>query len=70
MVKKIATMMVTLLLALMIPSMAWATNVSLHLSSSTANPGDTITASGTNDPNVWISIKVLDSEQSIVFSTL
>jgi len=66
MVRKILTIMITLLLVLMIPSMALAVNLSLNLSSSTANPGATITASGTADPNANVFIKMLDSNQNIV----
>ncbi|MDD3652584.1 MAG: Ig-like domain-containing protein [Desulfotomaculaceae bacterium] len=41
--------------------------VTLNLSKSTAEAGDSVTASGTAKPNDWVPIKVVDSTQSIVF---
>ncbi|MGI5823928.1 MAG: hypothetical protein ACOX6Z_08320, partial [Dethiobacteria bacterium] len=36
-------------------------SVTLELSKDTAQPGDSVTASGRADANTWVSIKVLDS---------
>lgn len=44
-----------------------ATSVSLALSSDIANPGDNVTASGSADPNTWVSIKIVGSAQGVVF---
>ncbi len=41
-------------------------SVTLELSKYTAQPGDSVTASGTADANTWVSIKVLDSAQSVI----
>ena len=41
--------------------------VTLALSSSTAEIGDEITASGIADPDTWVSIKVVDETGNIVF---
>jgi chitodextrinase len=42
-------------------------SVTLELSKYAAQPGDSVTASGTADADTWVSIKVLDSAQSIIF---
>jgi hypothetical protein len=41
-------------------------SVTLELSKDTAQPGDSVTASGRADANTWVSIKVLDSAQSVI----
>lgn len=58
------------------PTEAWASDtgpsaggiaVSLTLSSSAANPGNNVTAAGVADAAAWVSIKIVDSAQNIVF---
>jgi hypothetical protein len=41
-------------------------SVTLELSKYTAQPGDSVTASGTADAGAWVSIKVVDSAQNII----
>jgi len=68
MVKKpIAVVVVALLIFSIIPGLALGAQVSLDLDKSSMVIGDNLTASGSADPSVWVSIKVLDSSQSIVF---
>ncbi|TEB07050.1 Chitinase A1 precursor [Pelotomaculum schinkii] len=43
-----------------------SSSVTLELSKYAAQPGDSVTASGTADANEWVSVKVLDSAQSVV----
>ena len=42
-------------------------NVSLNLNKTSAVAGASVTASGTADPNKWLSIKAIDSANNIVF---
>ena len=66
--KKILTVVLAVLLIIaMVPAPAFSAAISLNLSKSAAQPGDSITASGTADPIAWVSIKILDSSQGIVF---
>lgn len=48
------------------PGTASAANVSLSLSSSSALPGQSVVASGMADASTWVTLKVLDSNQSIL----
>ena len=59
-------LILALLAALLVPSLAFAVNVTLTLSSNTANPRDSVTASGIADPDTDVSIKVLDVDTSII----
>ncbi len=59
--KRIAIVVVGLLILLMIPGLALGVQVSTILSQSSAAVGDSITVSGIADPGEWVSIKVLDS---------
>lgn len=59
-------LILALLAALLVPSLAFAVNVTLTLSSNTANPGDSVTASGIADPDTWVTIKVLDDAKSVI----
>jgi len=59
-------LILALLAALLVPSLAFAVNVTLTLSSNTANPGDSVTASGIADPDTWVAIKVLDGAKSVI----
>jgi len=63
----LSILMVALLTVLLVPSLAFAADVSLDLSNTTVKPGDSVIASGSADANTWVSIKILDSAQSIVF---
>ena len=66
--KKILTVVLAVLLIIaMVPAPAFSAAISLNLSKYAAQPGDSITASGTADPIAWVSIKILDSSQGIVF---
>ncbi len=61
-----------LLLMLCLPAVAGAnsTEISLVLSTSTAAIGESVTASGTTNPNAWVPLKIVDEEESIlVFDT-
>lgn len=42
-------------------------NVSLNLDKSSAVTGDTITASGSADPNTWVCLKIVNDKGDIVF---
>ncbi|MDD3270018.1 MAG: hypothetical protein PHX14_11910 [Syntrophomonadaceae bacterium] len=44
-----------------------ATQVTLTLNTGSAAPGETITASGTADPNTWVAIKIVDTIGNIVY---
>ncbi len=69
--KILALLMVILVAALLAPSLAFAVEVSLTLSSNTASPGEQVTASGTADADEFVSIKVLDgAKQIIVFDAI
>lgn len=56
----------TSLLLVIIAGIAWAGNITLHLSATVARIGDTVTATGIADSNTFVSIKVLDSSRNIV----
>ena len=56
-----------LFLVFLLPGFAFAENVSLTLNPIKVAPGGEITASGQADPDVFISVKVLDSAQGIVY---
>lgn len=64
--KRIAIMVVALLIFSILPGLALGAGVSLDLSKSSAAIGDSITTSGSTGPNEWVSIKVVDSSGSIV----
>ena len=65
--KRIAFIVVALLILSIFPGLALGASVSLNLSNSSALVGDNITASGSADPNQWVSIKIVDSLGNIVF---
>ena len=65
--KRIAFIVVALLILSIFPGLALGASVSLNLSNSSALIGDSITASGSADPNQWVSIKIVDSLGNIVF---
>lgn len=49
------------------PLCAFADSVSLALNKNSVAPAGEVTASGQADPDTWVSFKVLDSDQAIVF---
>ncbi len=60
-----------LLLLICVPVMALAntsnnTNTTLSLSKTAALVGESVTASGTTEPNAWVPLKVMDAAQSIL----
>lgn len=66
--KKIIAVLITMLLILsMVPTLAFAGNVSLTLNPAEAAAGEDITVSGTADPDTFVSIKVLDTAEKIVY---
>ena len=65
--KRIAVLLAVLLILTTLPGLALGVQVSLDLSWNSTAAGNSITASGSADPNEWVSIKVLDNAQSIVF---
>ncbi len=56
-----------LFLLLSFSGFAWAADVSLTLNPISGYVGDSVTVSGTADPQVWVTIKVLDSDGNIVY---
>jgi hypothetical protein len=56
-----------LFLGFMLPGFAFADDVSLTINPTSVAPGGEITASGQADADVFVSVKVLDSVQNIVF---
>ncbi|MBP1926918.1 hypothetical protein J2Z76_002790 [Sedimentibacter acidaminivorans] len=54
-------------LSLMTPCLVFAADVSVIATPDSAYPGDEVTVSGTADPEIWITIKVLESSGSIVY---
>jgi uncharacterized protein YjdB len=65
--RKLAIIMTVLFIFTMLPGLALGgVEVSLDLSRDSAAVGDNITASGSADPDEWVSIKVVDSIGSIV----
>jgi hypothetical protein len=52
---------------LVMPATALAVDVSLDLSTDSALVGDSVTASGQADPDTFVSIKIVDSTESIVY---
>ena len=66
--KKIAYLQIILMLFMMcVPATLFAdTSITLNLSKSAATVGESVTASGTANPNAWVPIKVVDSSGSIV----
>ncbi|MGR6836660.1 S-layer homology domain-containing protein [Syntrophomonas erecta] len=68
MTRKLVAITISMLLVLsMLPGIALGNSVTLTLSTDSAKAGTNIMASGSADPDVWVSIKVLDSTQNIVF---
>ncbi|MDD3652581.1 MAG: S-layer homology domain-containing protein [Desulfotomaculaceae bacterium] len=66
--RRITAILVALLFLIsMLPGIAIANPVSLTLSTNNVEPGGQVTASGQADPETWVSIKVLDSDQNIAF---
>ncbi|QRN84802.1 hypothetical protein JR334_07355 [Clostridia bacterium] len=57
----------SLCLLISAPAEAWAADVNLSLNPSRGYVGDSIAASGTADAQVWVTIKILDSEGNIVY---
>lgn len=51
----------------LIGSAAAQSAVTLNLNPDTAIPGADITASGTADADVWVSLKVVDMKSNVVF---
>ncbi len=64
--RMVVMLLVVLQSALLVTQPGFAAGVNLTLSGSTARPGDSITASGTADPDTWVSIKALDATKNIV----
>lgn len=68
MTKKMTSMFVFILLIVsIIPGRVMGATVTLKLNMNSAPVGNTISASGSADKYSWVSIKVLDSNQSIIF---
>jgi hypothetical protein len=65
--KRIAVLLAVLLILTTLPGLALGVEVSLDLNRSSAMVGDSITASGSADPDEWVSIKIVDSSGNIVF---
>ncbi len=66
--RKMTVIIVTVLFLIsMAPGVAFADSVSLILSPDSVAPGGQVTASGQADPDTWVSVKILDSAQNIVF---
>ncbi len=63
----LAILTTTLLLLCIIPGLVFAADVTLELSVDNVKPGNSVTASGTADPDTWVSIKALDNAQNIVY---
>lgn len=61
-----AIVLAALLMITIIPSLAFAVNVSLNMSADFASLGDDITASGLADPDKWVSIKILDNTPQVI----
>ncbi len=64
--KSISMVIILLLTIFLLPQGAIAAEVSLELSSNRAMPGNSISALGLAEPNTWVSLKILDSQQNIV----
>ena len=67
----VACLQMALLLLICVPVMALAntsnnTNTTLSLSKTAALVGESVTASGTTEPNAWVPLKVMDAAQSIL----
>jgi len=60
-------LMIVLFLISMLPVCAFAADISLTLSPGKVAPGELVTATGQSDGDTWISIKILNSNQSIVY---
>lgn len=58
---------IIIFLSLMTTSLAFAADVSVIVTPDSAYVGDEVTVSGTADPEVWVTIKVLDVSGSIVY---
>jgi hypothetical protein len=66
--RKMTVIIVSVLFLIsMAPGFAFADSVSLTLSSDSVAPGGQVTASGQADPDIWVSVKILDSARNIVF---
>ncbi len=66
--KRLLVIIMTILLTILIfAPFASAADVTLTLSTEIAIVGDSITAAGTADADTWVSIKVLNEDQNIVF---
>lgn len=64
----VVSLLAVLAVTMILPGMAFAVDVSLNLSDTKVSAGDSVTASGVADPDVWVSIKILDNESgNIVF---
>lgn len=65
---KMTVIIVTVLFLIsMAPGFAFADSVSLTLSTDSVDTGGQVTASGQADPDTWVSVKILDDTQTIVF---
>jgi hypothetical protein len=68
MLKRIVkTIVLSMLFLLAIPVFCYGFSIDLQLSTEYAKTGDSITISGQADANSWISIKVLDEGQNIIY---
>lgn len=65
--KIVGSLSILLLLISVFPSIAFGSKICLNLNKDTSFVGDSIIASGTADSNTFISIKILDSKQNIIF---
>lgn len=58
---------IIILLSVMTPGLVFAADVSVIVTPDSAYAGDEVTVSGTADPEVWVTIKILESSGSIVY---
>lgn len=66
----VAYLQIALMLLMCVPAMALANtsnDTSLSLSKTAASVGESVTASGTTEPNAWVPLKIVDAAQSIVY---
>ncbi|MDD3270019.1 MAG: hypothetical protein PHX14_11915, partial [Syntrophomonadaceae bacterium] len=66
--KFISITILMLLITALLPGIVLGSSTTLNLNIISAPVRTTVTASGSTDPNTWMSIKILDNTQSIVLS--
>ncbi|OPX86464.1 MAG: S-layer protein precursor [Pelotomaculum sp. PtaB.Bin104] len=65
----VAYLQIALMLLMCVPAMALANtpNTTLSLSKTTASVNESVTASGTTEPNAWVPLKVVDAAKNILY---